>query len=284
MLFVIVLAVSLLANTAPTRENGDFTYNGFRSANLSLDGLAALSSHGLLKLTNWTKQKSEIVDPAVRGTLNILRACAKVPSIKRVVITSSMAAVVYTGRPLNSSVVLDETWFSNLAICEESKLWYPLSKTLAEKAAWEFTKENGIDLVVINPGHVIGPLLQPTVNLSAEIIPNLINGVQLPFECFAFVDVRDVALVHILALENPSASGRYCLVGETLHHHDVLRLLRKLYPTLHLPERCDDDGPPVSAYRVSREKVEGLGAAFTPLEVSVRDNIESLMKKGFPLV
>ncbi|KAF8033338.1 hypothetical protein BT93_D2063 [Corymbia citriodora subsp. variegata] len=57
MLFVIVLAVSLLANTAPTHETGDFTYNGFRSANLSLDGLAALSSHGLLKLTNGTKQK-----------------------------------------------------------------------------------------------------------------------------------------------------------------------------------------------------------------------------------
>ncbi|KAF8033340.1 hypothetical protein BT93_D2065 [Corymbia citriodora subsp. variegata] len=57
MLFVIVLAVSFLANTAPTHETGDFTYNGFRSANLSLDGLAALSSHGLLKLTNWTNQK-----------------------------------------------------------------------------------------------------------------------------------------------------------------------------------------------------------------------------------
>lgn len=228
--------------------------------------------------------QSELVDPAVRGTLNVLRACAKLPSIKRVVITSSMAAVVYTGRPLTSGVVLDETWFSNPAICEESKLWYQLSKTLAEKAAWDFTNEKGIDLVVINPGHVIGPLLQPTVNLSAEIIPNLIKGVQLPFKYFAFVDVRDVALVHILALENPSASGRYCLVGETIHHHDVLKLLRKLYPTLHLPKRCEDNGPLVSAYRVSREKVEGLGATFTALEVSVRDNIESLMEKGFPLV
>ncbi|KAL3717131.1 hypothetical protein ACJRO7_008675 [Eucalyptus globulus] len=109
----------------------------------------------------------ELVDPAVRGTLNVLRACAKFPSIKRVVITSSMAAVVYTGRPLTSGVVLDKTWFSNPAICEESKLWYQLSKTLAEKAAWDFTNENGIDLVVINPGHVIGPLLQPTVDLSA---------------------------------------------------------------------------------------------------------------------
>lgn len=59
------------------------------------------------------------------------------------------------------------------------QLWYMLSKTLAEKTAWDFTKENRINLVVINPGHVIGPFLQPTVNLSAEIILSLINGIRV---------------------------------------------------------------------------------------------------------
>ncbi|KAL3732671.1 hypothetical protein ACJRO7_029338 [Eucalyptus globulus] len=216
------------------------------------------------------------------STLNILRSCAKVPSIKRVVLTSSMAAVVCNGKPLTSDVVVDETWFSHPAFCKESKLWYVLSKTLAEKAAWDFARENRMDLVVINPGHVIGPLLQPTVNLSMEMILTLLNGAQtFPKISYKFVDVRDVAHAHILALENPSASGRYCMAGEAIHCHGVLKILHNFYPTLHLPEKCENDKPYKSAPRVSREQIEGLGVKFIPLEVSLRDTVESLKEKGF---
>ena len=63
-----------------------------------------------------------MIDPAVKGTLNVLRSCAKVPSIKRVIITSSLAAVVFTGKPLADDVLVDETWFSDPVICEESKV------------------------------------------------------------------------------------------------------------------------------------------------------------------
>lgn len=58
-----------------------------------------------------------------------------------------------------------------------------------------------------------------------------------PNTCFRFVDVRDVALAHILAFENPSAGGRYCIVGQVVHCHDALQILRNLYPTLQLPEK-----------------------------------------------
>ncbi|XP_056164336.1 phenylacetaldehyde reductase-like [Syzygium oleosum] len=226
--------------------------------------------------------QAEIVDPAVRGTLNVLKSCAKVPSIKRVVVTSSMASVVYNGKPLTSDVVVDETWFSDPVFCEQSKLWYVLSKTLAEKAAWEFAKEKRIDLVMMNPGHVIGPLLQPTANLSVELILNFVNGTEeYPNASYGFVDVRDVAQAHIQALENPSASGRYCVVGGIMHRHDASKILRHLYPTLHLPEICEDDKPAVPTHRISREKVKGLGVNFTPLEVSLRDTVESLKEKGF---
>ncbi|XP_056164340.1 phenylacetaldehyde reductase-like [Syzygium oleosum] len=226
--------------------------------------------------------QAEIVDPAVRGTLNVLKSCAKVPSIKRVVVTSSMASVVYNGKPLTSDVVVDETWFSDPVFCEQSKLWYVLSKTLAEKAAWEFAKEKRIDLVMMNPGHVIGHLLQPTANLSVELILNFVNGTEeYPNASYGFVDVRDVAQAHIQALENPSASGRYCVVGGIMHRHKASKILRHLYPTLHLPEICEDDKPTVPTHKISREKVEGLGVNFTPLEVSLRDTVESLKEKGF---
>ncbi|XP_039172565.1 phenylacetaldehyde reductase [Eucalyptus grandis] len=226
--------------------------------------------------------QAEIIDPALKGTLNVLRSCAKASSIKRVVVTSSMAAVAFTAKPLTSGVVIDETWHSDPEFCEKSKLWYMLSKTLAEKAAWEFAKENGIDLVTKNPGYVIGPILQPTVNLTVQTILNFINGAQtFPNTCYRFVDVRDVTLAHILAFENHSAHGRYCLVGKVVHCHDALQILRNLYPTLHLPEKCEDEKPFSSKYEISRKKAEALGINFTPLEVSLRDTVECLKEKGF---
>ncbi|KAK3423006.1 hypothetical protein EUGRSUZ_G03356 [Eucalyptus grandis] len=226
--------------------------------------------------------QAEIIDPALKGTLNVLRSCAKASSVKRVVVTSSTAAVAFSAKPLTSGIVIDETWYSDPEFCKKSKLWYMLSKTLAEKAAWEFAKENGIDLVTINPGYMIGPILQPSVNFSVEIILNLINGAQtFPNTCYRFVDVRDVAHAHILAFENHSAHGRYCLVAKTVHCHDVLQILRNLYPTLHLPKKCEDEKPFSLKNEISTKKAEALGVDFTPLEVSLRDTVECLKEKGF---
>ncbi|KAK8702710.1 hypothetical protein V6N13_021051 [Hibiscus sabdariffa] len=112
--------------------------------------------------------QAEIIDPAIKGTLNVLKSCAKEPSIKRVVMTASIASVLYNGKPLTPDAVVDETWFSDSHFCQENKLWYMLSKTLAEEAAWRFSKDNTIDLVVLNPGFVLGPLLQPALNITSE--------------------------------------------------------------------------------------------------------------------
>lgn len=65
-----------------------------------------------------------MLEPAVKGTLNVLKSCSKVPSIKRVVITSSMAAVMFNEKPLSPDVVVDETWFSDRAFCEQHKVLY----------------------------------------------------------------------------------------------------------------------------------------------------------------
>ncbi|CAI0393807.1 unnamed protein product [Linum tenue] len=231
---------------------------------------------------NVTDPQVELVDPAVKGTLNVLRSCMKVPSIKRVVITSSMAAVVFNGRTLAPDVVVDETWFSDAEFCEKSKLWYMLSKTLAEELAWKFTKEVGFDMVSLNPGLVIGPLLQPTLNTSAESILNLVKGSEkYPNTTYRWVDVRDVAYAHICALENPSASGRYCLVGAVVHSSEVVATLHGLFPDLKIPQECADDKPPMPKYQVSKQRVEALGIKYTPLEVSIKDTVESLKEKKF---
>ncbi|KAL6311824.1 hypothetical protein AAG906_025781 [Vitis piasezkii] len=194
--------------------------------------------------------QAQLIDPALKGTMNILGSCAKVPSVKRVVVTSSMASVAFNGKHLAPDVLVDESWFSDPVFCEKSKLWYMLSKTLAEEAAWKFAKENGIDMVTINPGWVIGPLLQPTLNLSVEEVLKLLKGtllqlMRISFLCLSFystseicllqdtfpnkthrwVDVRDVAMAHIQAYELPTARGRYCLVGSILHCSETMKIL-----------------------------------------------------------
>ncbi|KAK4278701.1 hypothetical protein QN277_016513 [Acacia crassicarpa] len=226
--------------------------------------------------------QAELLDPAVKGTLNVLKSCAKFPSVKRVVLTSSTAAVAFNGKPRTHEVVVDESWFSDPDFCRASQLWYVVSKTLAEEAAWKFTKENNIDMVTINPAMVIGPLLQPTLNTSAAAILNIINGAQtFPNSSLGWINVKDVANAHIQAFEIPSANGRYCLVERVAHYSEVVKILRELYPQLQLPEKCADDKPFAPTYQVSKEKTKTLGIEFIPLEVSLKETVESLKEKKF---
>ncbi|CAN0901783.1 Phenylacetaldehyde reductase [Linum grandiflorum] len=220
----------------------------------------------------------ELIDPALKGTLNVLNSCAKTPSIKRVVLTSSIAAVAYNGKPRTPDVVVDETWFSN------PDLWYVVSKTLAEDAAWKFAKEKGMDLVAINPAMVIGPLLQPTLNTSAAAVLSIMKdaGAQtFPNATFGWVHVKNVAEAHIKAFEIPSANGRYCMVEKVAHYSEVLKILKGLYPSVQLPEKCADEKPSVPTYQVSKEKAKTLGIEFIPLDVSLKETVESLKEKGF---
>ena len=226
--------------------------------------------------------QAELLDPALKGTLNVLKSCVNLPTLERVVLTSSVAAVAYNGKPRTPDVVVDETWFSDPGFCRESQMWYTLSKTLAEDAAWKFVKENNIDMVTINPAMVIGPLLQPVLNTSAASILNVINGAQtFPNASFGWVNVKDVANAHILAYENASANGRYCLVERVAHYSEIVKVLLDLYPTLQLPEKCADDKPYVPIYQVSKEKAKSLGIEYTPLEVSLKETVDSLKEKKF---
>ncbi|CAF2056658.1 unnamed protein product [Brassica oleracea] len=107
--------------------------------------------------------------------------CLKTPSVKRVVLTSSIASVAFNGMPRTPETIVDETWFADLEYCRAAKLWYVLSNTLAENAAWKFAKENDLQLVWINAEMVIGPLLQPTLNTSAAAVLSLIKGKEKRF-------------------------------------------------------------------------------------------------------
>ncbi|XP_049350271.1 phenylacetaldehyde reductase-like [Solanum verrucosum] len=180
--------------------------------------------------------------------------------------------------------VADETWYSDTEFCEKRKQWYNLSKTLAEEAAWEFAKQNGIDLIALHPVLVTGPFLQPTLNFSSEAMLNFITQGKEAWSdgVYKFVDVRDVANAHILAFEVPSANGRYCLVGANGYSSSLLKILQKLYPSITIPGNFEENGLPLTpAFQISGERAKTIGVKYTSLELSVKDTVESLIQKDF---
>lgn len=96
-----------------------------------------------------------MTDFEVRGTLNIVEACAN-SSVKRLVLTSSLSAMVWD-QQRHAEKVIDEKCWSNLDFCRSKKLWGPLAKTMTEKAAWSLARDKELDMVVINPAIVLGP-------------------------------------------------------------------------------------------------------------------------------
>ncbi|KAI5056337.1 hypothetical protein GOP47_0028155 [Adiantum capillus-veneris] len=227
--------------------------------------------------------QKDLIDPAVKGTRNVLNACVKAKSIKRVVVTSSMAAVVNSPYR-NQEDVLDESFFSDPGYRRQNKSWYALSKIEAELEAWKLAKEHGLDLVTINPGMVIGPLLQPALNTTSELVLKLIDGSTSTYAnaAYGWVHVRDVAEAHILAYEVAEASGRYLCVESVMHYERIVEILCPLYPDLPIPTKCADEvSPRDPGYKVCTDKVKGLGLVYTPIEDTLKDCVQSLMKRGF---
>ncbi|MBA0716903.1 hypothetical protein Golax_004757 [Gossypium laxum] len=124
-----------------------------------------------------TASPMEILEPAVKGTLNVLGSCKKNPSLRRVVLTSS-SSTVRARDDFDYKIPLDETSWSSLELCETLQVWYALAKTQAEKAAWEFCNENKIDLVTVLPAFVIGPSLPPDLCSTASDVLALLKGIE----------------------------------------------------------------------------------------------------------
>jgi nucleoside-diphosphate-sugar epimerase len=172
--------------------------------------------------------EAELIAPAVEGTRRVLAACAATGGgVARVVLTSSLAAIAYGHETHGERVLTEEVW-SDPDRCEP----YQKSKTLAERAAWDFVAAlpatQRFELAVINPGFVLGPLLSDVGGTSAELIKRLLNrGMPAcPRVGFAVVDVRDVARAHVLAMETPAAAGnRYIAAGDHMWMEEMAQIL-----------------------------------------------------------
>jgi nucleoside-diphosphate-sugar epimerase len=191
------------------------------------------------------KNEDELIVPAREGTLRVLRA-ARDAQVKRVVLTSSFAAIGYGHEPQTEA--FDETDWTNLD-GEVAVAPYAKSKTLAERAAWDFmAKEGGgLELSVVNPVAVFGPVMGRDYATSIVIVQRLMDGgiPACPRLTFGVVDVRDVADLHLLAMTHPAAKGERFLAvaGDCVSLIEMAKVLKsrmgaaaRKVPTRQLPD------------------------------------------------
>ncbi|MDB5620593.1 aldehyde reductase [Tardiphaga sp.] len=170
--------------------------------------------------------ENELIGPARDGALRVLRAAQRA-GVTRVVLTSSIAA---TNHGSGVAPFTEEDWTDPAG---QRATPYYKSKTLAERAAWAFAGEAKLDLAVINPGIIFGPLLGQAFGTSVGLLLQMMNGglKRVPRFGVAVVDVRDAADAHIRAMTHPEASGqRFIAAGEFLWMRDLAAVLAEAFP------------------------------------------------------
>lgn len=224
----------------------------------------------------------DLIDPAVNGTRTVLESVVRNRStVKRTVVTSTVAAVLDFLRPPKPEDARDEDdWNTESTIDTEP---YSVSKTLAEREAWKIAKEHNLDLVTINPSAVTGPAASTRPDASSlDLLKVILEGGVRPFPA-PTVDVRDLALAHIAAIETPDASGRYILSHkQTAQPGEIATILHQHFP--HLPIDIDankkvDDYERSFWFKSTKAEKE-LGIKLRSLEDSVVDMARFLIDSG----
>lgn len=268
-------------------------------AHTDVDAIMHMASPYALSVAD---PQRDLVEPAVEGTLSMLRAAAASKRVRRVILTSSMAAI--TDSP-DGRVLTESDWNTQSTL---SRNPYYYSKVRAERAAWDFmtSERPHFDLVVLNPFLVIGPSHTAAINTSNQTLIDLVAG-RYPAVMdltWGYVDVRDVADAHLAALFDRVRSGRYICASDTLSMKQVVGLIRASGHGARLPRR-DMSGRAGTALmrlaalaqpagirsylrthlgRVPRFDTsatrEALGVTFRPPEQSIRDTLADLERWG----
>jgi nucleoside-diphosphate-sugar epimerase len=176
----------------------------------------------------------ELIVPAREGTLRVLRA-ARDAGARRVVLTSSFAAVGYTPKPGAEFTEDDWTDPDTPGLAP-----YPRSKAIAERAAWDLMRDADTELVVVNPTGIFGPTLTTNLRSSTQLIKLMLEGTMpvAPRARFGVVDVRDVADLHVRAMAAPDAAGKRFLAvanGPTVSFLEIAQILGPPAPTEEAP-------------------------------------------------
>ncbi|KAK4120897.1 NAD(P)-binding protein [Parathielavia appendiculata] len=254
----------------------------------------------------WTDPHKELIAPAVVGTTSILRAIARdAPTVRRVVVTSSFAAIIDEAHVSDPSTTFTEASWNPVTLDDVHRspaTAYRASKTLAERAAWDFVRdpknETKFDLVTINPPMVFGPVVHylsslNSINTSNERVVDCLKGKwkdEIPSTgpAVIWVDVRDLAAAHIKAgLEKPEVGGKRLFVTAGLFSNaELARIVRRRFPEYaeRLPTEETKGGElPVEGERFGFNNSETnrlLGLEYRSFEECVVDLVKNLKALG----
>ncbi|XP_021754796.1 putative anthocyanidin reductase [Chenopodium quinoa] len=217
--------------------------------------------------------QSNIIDPAIKGTLNLLKACKRSKSVKRVVLTSSISTITAKDDEGNWISVVDESCQVSIDHVWNTRAsgWvYVLSKLSTEEAAFKFANENGLDLVSVITTTVAGPFLTSTVPSSVRVLLSPITGdpelfpilkaVNARMGSIGLVHIEDICNAHIFLMEHPNSEGRYMCCTQNCHMSQLLELLAQSYPSTSNMNWSNDEGIVPSV--ISSKKLKDLGFEY----------------------
>ena len=248
--------------------------------------------------------QKELIDPALNGTMNILNSVNETETVKRVILTSSVAAIY--GDAIDSlgmpNRTFDETMWNTTSSTTNNE--YSYSKTLAEKKAWEMCeKQKRWDLITINPSFVVGPALNPLANFqSKKVMLQFGNGdlkYGAPDLTLGMVDVRDVGEAHLMAALNSNVSGRYILSSESLSFLELGEILKDsfghtypfpkrrapkllfwiLAPFFGVKRNFVSNNVGYAVFFNNEKSKEDLGIDYMPIKKSAPEFFEQLVEK-----
>ncbi|KAF1983686.1 NAD(P)-binding protein [Aulographum hederae CBS 113979] len=245
---------------------------------------------------NVTDVQKQLLDPAIIGTTGILKSIKKsAPTVKRVVITSSFAAIVNPSRgawPGHTYSEADWNPISTSEAVENPANGYRASKTFAERSAWDFvsSEKPNFDIATINPPFVFGPVVHYLNSLDALNTSNQRIGAMVTGSCGKtippvgtgiWVDVRDVAEAHVKAMEVGEAGGKRFFITEGFYDNvEMVEVIKKHFPDLaeKLPTEVGEGAElPKEIFKIDNSRgKEILGLKYRGFEECIRDTVESV--------
>ncbi|KAL1815783.1 hypothetical protein ACET3Z_018357 [Daucus carota] len=223
-------------------------------------------------------ENEEIESTTVNGILSIMRSCSKAKTVKRFVYTSSTGNIMMQRQPPVDEYT-EEHW-SDLDLCYELKMFawkYVVAKTTAERAAWKYAEENGIDMVTVHPSLVLGQSVTPQTSFSTEAATVLYTkdeaNIALPKKLhnLSAVHVDDVCNAHIFLFEHPLAKGRYICSTHIFNIFEVGHSLGQKYPDKNIPTEFEGLDKSPKIIPCSSKKLIGLGFEFAHKNKDVGD-------------
>ncbi|NOZ07633.1 MAG: NAD-dependent epimerase/dehydratase family protein [FCB group bacterium] len=247
--------------------------------------------------------QKELIEPAVNGTRNVLMAANHSKTVQKIILTSSVAAILGDNADMQAAgrTEITEDQFNETSSSEHQP--YSYSKVQAEKTAWDICKnQDQWKLIVMNPAFIMGPAVTPLSNSgSLQFMRDMLSGryrLGAPALEFGYVDVRDVARAHLLGLASEKAEGRFILSERVMSMWQLAEMIKAAYPgrfklplmrspkfMLYLVGWAFGLSPKYVKRNIgysinlnNSKSIRDLGLHYTPIETAIRDMVDQLMR------